>query len=427
MPAIAIVGIQWGDEGKGKVTHLLSSWADWIVRYQGGNNAGHTVIFDDKEYVLHLVPSGILYPEKKCVIGNGVVIDPVALVEELNFLRARKIKIAHRLFISLNCHLIFPYHKYMEAFREELKTRIGTTRKGIGPAYGDKYARIGIRAADYLEDDTFRKLLSANLKDKEVFISKFTSTKKLRNEILSARAEVLPTIKKFFTDTSLLINGEFDRGSNILFEGAQGTMLDCDFGTYPFVTSSNPIAGGACVGCGFPPAKLGSVLGVSKAYTTRVGLGLFPTEIKNKLGKDLREKGNEYGATTGRPRRIGWLDIVQLRMAIRVNGAGSIALTKIDVLDGLDEIKICTAYKHKTKTVNEFPSSRKILEQVKPVYEILPGWKEKTRGITSFSDLPRNAQEFVKRIEQLCRAKIVLISMGRARDETIFIEKKFLP
>lgn len=427
MPAIVVVGLQWGDEGKGKVCHLLSSWADWIVRFQGGNNAGHTIVFDDKKYVLHLVPSGILYPGKRCIIGNGVVVDPVALMEEIDFLRKKKIRIKGRLFISLNSHLIFPYHKYMDGYREEMKTRIGTTRRGIGPAYGDKYGRVGIRMADYLEDDVFNELLAQNLKEKEVFFKKFISSKELRKQILDERKEVLPRIRGFLIDASLLLKEEAEKKKNILFEGAQGTMLDCDFGTYPFVTSSNPISGGACVGSGFPPGRISRVLGVSKVYTTRVGLGPFPTQISGSLEEELRRKGEEYGATTGRPRRVGWLDIIQLKLAIRVNGMTHLAVTKIDVLDGMKEIKICTGYKYGRKLITEFPVSRKIQEKVKPVYDILPGWKTKTRGITRFNKLPVNAQKFIRKIEKLCNVKIVLISMGRSRDDTIWIKKDFLP
>lgn len=427
MPVTVLVGLQWGDEGKGKVCHFLSGWADWIVRYQGGNNAGHTVVFDNKKYVLHLVPSGILYPGKKCIIGNGVVVDPAALLEEINFLRKRKIKITDRLFVSLNSHLIFSYHQYMDAYREELKTKLGTTRRGIGPAYGDKFGRVGIRMADYLEDDTFKELLHSNLKEKAVLIKKFKSPNTLKKEILEQREKILPKIKKFVVDTSSLLDREIEKGANVLFEGAQGAMLDCDFGTYPFVTSSNPISGGACVGCGIPPTRINTVIGVSKAYTTRVGEGPFPTEIKGKLGEELREKGDEYGATTGRPRKVGWLDTVQLRMAIRINGANQVALTKIDVLDDRKEIKICTGYKYEGRIIKEFPYSRKIIQNISPVYEVFPGWQAKTKGITSFGKLPLNARRFVRRIEELCGVKIVIISMGREKKETIYIDKNFLP
>jgi adenylosuccinate synthase len=388
MSVIVLVGLQWGDEGKGKVCHIFSSWADWIVRFQGGNNAGHTIVFDNKKYVLHLVPAGILYPGKKCVIGNGVVVDPVALVDEIDFLRKRKVKITGRLYIASNSHVILPYHKYMDAYKEEMKAKIGTTRRGIGPAYGDKYDRSGIRMVDYIEDDVFRKLLARNLKEKAVFIKKFKSIQALKNEIMDSRKKILPKIKDFITDTSLLLDNEIQKGRNILFEGAQGAMLDCDFGTYPFVTSSNPISGGACIGCGVSP--------------------------------------NEYGATTGRPRRVGWLDIVQLKMAIRVNGANQVALTKIDVLDEMEEIKICTGYKYKEKIIKDFPASRQIINEISPVYEVLPGWKSKTRGITGFGKLPLNARNFIKRIQELCPVKVILISMGRERRETIHISKKYL-
>lgn len=427
MPAIVVVGLQWGDEGKGKICHLLCSWADWIVRFQGGNNAGHTIVFDNKQYVLHLVPSGILYPGKKCVIGNGVVIDPVELVKEIDFLKKQKIKIRNRLFIASTCHIILPYHKYLDAAREEMKSRVGTTRRGIGPAYGDKFARVGIRMVDYLEDDTFKELLDRNLQEKEVFIKGFKSSTELRKEIYRERKKIIPRIKRFLTDAYLLLDKEIEKGKNVLFEGAQGTMLDCDFGTYPFVTSSNPVSGGACAGSGFPPTRIDRVLGVLKAYTTRVGLGPFPTEIKGKLGEYLREKGKEYGATTGRPRRVGWFDSVAVKMAVTVNGARQLCLTKIDILDGLKEVKICTGYQYRGRIIKNFPFSRKLQEEVTPVYEVLPGWKGKTRGITSFQKLPGNARKFLDRIEKLCRAKVVLISMGRSRDETIYKEKKFLP
>ena len=425
MSVIAVVGLQWGDEGKGKVCHLFSGWADWIVRFQGGNNAGHTIVFDNKKYVVHLIPSGILYPRKKCIIGNGVVIDPVALIKEIEFLKTKNVKFQGRLFISLNSHLIFPYHQYIDAYCEEMKTKIGTTRKGIGPAYADKYNRVGIRMADYLEDDTFNELISNNLKEKEVFIRKFKTPAALKKDILRERDKILPKIKNFITDTSLLLDKEFKKGRNILLEGAQGAMLDCDFGTYPYVTSSNPISGGACAGCGIPPRRIDRVIGVLKAYTTRVGLGSFPTEIKGRLLDELREKGDEYGATTGRPRRIGWLDTVQLRMAVRINGVEEAVLTKIDVLDNMSEVKISTGYKYQGRIIREFPFSKKIIEKVSPVYEILPGWRTPTRGITNFKKLPLNAKKFVKRIEELCGVQIILISMGRSRDETIYKRKVF--
>ncbi len=426
MASAAVTGLQWGDEGKGKVSHILSSWADWVVRFQGGNNAGHTVVFDGETYVLHLIPSGILYPGKKCLIGNGVVIDPVALVEEINFLEKRNIKTRGRLFISGNCHLIFPYHRYREAFREKLRTRIGTTKKGIGPAYGDKYARVGIRAVDYAEDSTFGELLERNIRDKELFIKKFIDPKELKKKINAEREKVLPVISDSLTDGSLLLDKVASEGGNILFEGAQGAMLDCDFGTYPFVTSSNPVSGGISPGTGFAPGRIEKVLGVTKAYTTRVGLGPFPTEISGKLAEEIRSIGAEYGATTGRPRRVGWLDMVQLRAAIRINGAESLALTKIDVLDGMEKVKICTAYRIRGKEVREFPLSRLDQKEAEPVYEDLPGWDEKTKGITEFGSLPVNARKFIKRIEELSGSPVSLISMGRSEEETIHMNGDFL-
>jgi len=423
MSSIVLTGLQWGDEGKGKVCHFLSNWADWIVRFQGGNNAGHTVVFDSKKYVLHLIPSGILYPDKKCVIGNGVVIDPVALVEEIDFLKERGIDIKDRLYIALNAHLIFPYHQYKEGFREELKTRIGTTRKGIGPAYEDKFGRVGIRMADYIEENTFNELLERNLREKKVFIERYEKVEELRQKILAQREKVIPVIKDLLVDSSLLLCNETAGGANLLFEGAQGAMLDCDYGTYPFVTSSNPTSGGACAGSGYAPTKVNNVVGVTKAYTTRVGDGPFPTEIEGDFADSLREKGDEYGATTGRPRRIGWLDIVQLRLAIRVNGASKLALTKIDVLDDVEEIKICTGYKYKGKVLIEYPISRSVINDVEPVYEVVPGWKTKTRGIDDFEKLPENTRKFIKRLEELTGSVVVLISMGKSKDDTIYIEK----
>ncbi|MCD6413673.1 MAG: adenylosuccinate synthase [Elusimicrobia bacterium] len=427
MPAIVVVGLQWGDEGKGKIAHFLASWADWVLRFQGGNNAGHTVVFDGKEYVLHLIPGGILYPGKKCLIGNGVVIDPVFLAGEMEFLEKRKIKVKGRLFVSDRAHLIFPYHRHIEAFREALKSRVGTTRRGIGPAYGDKFARVGIRICDWMDGRTFRKLLRQNVREKEVFVREFINPRRLEAKILDDRKKVLPKIRNVVTDSAALINREFNSGKNILFEGAQGTMLDCDFGTYPYVTSSNPVSGGACVGSGLPPTKIDEVLGVAKAYVTRVGLGPFPTEIKGSLGEYLRKKGKEYGATTGRPRRVGWLDIVALKTAVEINGVKFLCLTKIDVLDGLKEVKICKAYKIKGKVIKSFPASRRIMETAKPVYEVLPGWNKPTRGVTSFAALPPNARRFVRAIESFCEVKVVLISMGRSREETIYLSEKFPP
>lgn len=422
MPATVLVGLQWGDEGKGKICHLLSGQVDWIVRFQGGHNAGHTIVFDGKKYVLHLVPGGILHPDKKCAIGSGVVVDPVALTEELDLLRKWGVRVKGRLFIAPQCHLIFPYHQYMDACREDLKTRIGTTKRGIGPAYGDKAARIGIRMADYLEDDVFPDLLRSNLKEKAPYLKGRISQRALESKILENRKRILPRIRGFVADVSLLLANELDRGRHVLFEGAQGAMLDCDYGTYPFVTSSSPVAGGACTGSGIAPTRISRVIGITKAYTTRVGLGPFPTEIGGELAEEIRRTGSEYGATTGRPRRIGWLDMVQLRMAVRINGASHIALMKMDVLDSLKEIKICTGYCCKGKILREFPASRTVIEKVAPVYETLPGWQKATAGAQSFAELPSAARRFVCRVEELTGTEVVLLSLGPAREDTIILK-----
>ncbi len=428
MSTLVIIGTQWGDEGKGKVVHLLSKKADYIVRYQGGNNAGHTVVFDGKEFILHLIPSGILQPGKKCIIANGVVIDPEALVEEIKFLATKKVSVKGRLFISDAAHVLFPYHRYLDMLRETKKgtRKIGTTRKGIGPAYSDKVARVGIRMGDFLEDERFRTLLNMNIKEKESFLKEIVNVNYVKNNILKKYKSLVKQIKKYVLNTELLINKVIDEGKNIIFESAQGTLLDVDFGTYPYVTSSNPTAGGACVGTGVGPTKIDSVLGVVKAYTTRVGEGPFPTELTDNTGTMLRDKGKEFGATTGRPRRCGWFDAVVVRHSVRVNGLDKLALTKIDVLEGIDPIKICVGYKYKNKILREYPNNIDILKNSTPVYIQMPGWNKKAKGIQKFEKLPKNAKLYIKKIEKLVGAKISLISMGRSRDETIIIDKKLV-
>ncbi len=425
MSTLVVVGTQWGDEGKGKVVHLLSRKANYVVRYQGGNNAGHTVVFDNKEFILHLIPAGILEPYKRCIIGNGVVVDPEALVEEIEFLESRKIKIKNRFYVSDRAQVILPYHQYLDQWRERTQ-KIGTTRKGIGPAYADKFTRTGLRMADYLSDKVFIEFLDKSLKEKAPIIRKFCEVETLKKQILRKRKSILPRIKELVTDTVLLLNEVIEEKKNVIFESAQGTLLDVDFGTYPFVTSSNPVAGGCCVGAGIGPTKIDSVLGVVKAYTTRVGEGPFPTELTDDIGKYLQEKGKEYGATTGRPRRCGWFDAVVVRHSVRVNGIDRLALTKLDVLDGLEKLKICTAYRYQGKILSEFPASWEILIHCKPVYKELSGWKEKTYGLEKFSQLPEVAQEYLKTIERLVGARIALISMGRSREETIVIDKNLL-
>lgn len=423
MSTLVVVGTQWGDEGKGKVVHYLSQQADLIVRYQGGNNAGHTLIFENKPFVLHLIPSGILFPEKTCIITNGVVVNPKSLYEEAQILQKKKIGLKGRFFVSESAHVILPYHKYLDELRERGKIRIGTTRRGIGPAYADKVTRLGIRVVDYLEEKVFLDLLERNLKEKAPLLRKIVPVEQIRKEILADYKMLVRFMKPYVTNTSVLLEKAIKEKQNILFESAQGTMLDLDFGTYPFVTSSNPISGGSCVGAGIGPTKIQSVLGVVKAYTTRVGEGPFPTELHDDMGNHLRERGQEYGATTGRPRRCGWFDAVLVRHAVRVNGLDNLIITKLDCLEGIKTIKICVGYKHKGKVVNEFPASRLMQAECTPVYEEMPGFDGSIRGVTRFADLPKNAQRYIKRLEELSGANIALISLGRKREETIPVGK----
>ncbi len=428
MATLVVVGTQWGDEGKGKVVHLLSEKADYIIRYQGGNNAGHTVVFNGQEFILHLVPAGILEPGKKCIIGSGVVVDPQALVEEIRFLEGKGIRIKGRLFVSDACHIILPYHQLLDQLREteQGKQRIGTTRKGIGPAYADKVARVGIRMADFLSLPIFSELLDRNLKEKAPLLRKVCKLSELRREILERRKKQLPIIKELVVDSAIMINRIISQRKNVILESAQGTLLDVDYGSYPYVTSSNPVAGGACVGIGIGPTQIDRVLGVVKAYTTRVGEGPFPTELRDGVGRLLRERGKEFGATTGRPRRCGWFDAAIVRHAVRINGLESLALTKLDVLDGLDPLRICVGYHYRGKLLREFPSGREIFKGCKPVYINVKGWKEKTKGIQKFSLLPVNAKRYLGKIEELVHAKISIVSMGRSREETIVIDRDLM-
>jgi len=418
MANLVVVGTQWGDEGKGKIVHFLAERADWIARYQGGNNAGHTVVFDNEIFIMHILPSGILYPDKKCIIGNGVVIDPAGLVEELDFIESKGLKTRGRLFISDIAHIILPYHRYLDGLREKTQ-KIGTTKKGIGPAYADKVARVGIRMTDFLNPAVFEKLLKRNMQNPLLQGIK-------PEEILLRYPSWREKITEYVTDTTVLINQAIDAGKNILFESAQGTFLDLDFGTYPYVTSSNPIAGGACVGLGIGPTQIDKVIGVVKAYTTRVGEGPFPTELNNEIGNTLRQRGKEYGATTGRPRRCGWLDGVMLRYANLINHFNYFALTKLDVLDGFDELQVCVAYEYKGKKIDYFPHNLDILKKCEPVYETLPGWKESTSEIKDYQDLPFNARAYLKYIEKLTGCKVCLISMGRTKEQTIVLHEDLL-
>ena len=431
MATLVIVGTQWGDEGKGKIVHLLSEKSNYIVRYQGGNNAGHTVIFDNKRFVLHLIPSGILEPGKKCIIGNGVVVDPVELMKEIEFLEQKDIEVEGRFFISDAAHVILPYHRYIDAWIEQKnskKNKIGTTKKGIGPAYADKVDRVGIRIADYIDDEIFPELLDRNLDEKKVILESISnnSLAEIRAQIFEERSQILNRVKSFVTNTSILINQVIKEGQNVIFESAQGTMLDVDFGTYPYVTSSNPIAGGCCVGSGVAPNKIDSIIGIVKAYTTRVGEGPFPTELFDEVGKFLGEVGKEFGSTTGRPRRCGWFDAVVVRYSVMVNGINALALTKLDVLDGLKEIKICTGYKYKDTVIEYMPSSRSIFSKLEPIYITMPGWDSPTYGVKNYDALPLNAKNYLNKLEELVGCKIALVSMGSSREETIISDESIL-
>jgi adenylosuccinate synthase len=420
---IAIIGAQWGDEGKGKVIDIYAKNSDIIVRYQGGNNAGHTVVIDKESFVLHLIPSGILHKGKTCVIGNGVVVDPKALLEEIQMLEAKGIKVDGRLFISDDAHVIFPYHRTLDELRERKRKNIGTTKKGIGPCYADKAARLGIRFVDLLNDEIFAEKLKANLDEKNAILSKIYNTEGFSfDKLYGEYTEYAARLKKYVCDTKVMLNAAIKGRKRILFEGAQGTLLDVDHGTYPYVTSSNSTAGGASTGTGVGPSKIEKVIGVVKAYTTRVGEGPFPTEFKPDLMEKIRQKGKEFGATTGRPRRCGWFDGVVVKHAVMVNGIDEIVVTKLDVLDCLDSIKICTAYKYKGKIYKDFPSDIMALSNCEPVYEELPGWKTDTTGITSYMGLPKNAKNYLKRIQKFLDTRIALISVGSDRKQTFSSE-----
>jgi adenylosuccinate synthase len=429
MANIVIIGMQWGDEGKGKVVDLLTEFAQVVVRFQGGNNAGHTVVVKKQTVILHLIPSGALYPQKKCVIGNGVVVDPQVLLAEIDELQKRGyFKGDDQLLISEDAHLIMPYHRRLDVARERMKGegKIGTTGRGIGPAYEDKAAREGIRIGDLLNPKIFRKKLEANLAAKNRYLETCLQDQGFDAQaIFKEYSGYGARLKKYVTDTSIFINRQIKKGRHVLFEGAQGTHLDIDHGTYPYVTSSNTVAGGACTGTGVGPTKITEVIGVSKAYTTRVGEGPFPTELKDEVGQRMRERGKEFGATTGRPRRCGWLDIPLLRDAIRLNGLTGIALTKMDVLGEFETIKICTSYRYQNRRRQEVPSAIEVLQKCEPVYEEMPGWKADLGNARTFKDLPSQAQKYVKRIEELTETEVILVSVGGGREETILRRNPF--
>lgn len=423
---VVIIGAQWGDEGKGKIVDLLMETADTVVRFQGGNNAGHTVIIDDVKHVLHLLPSGILREGKKCIIGNGVVIDPVVLMEEIQTLKDKNIFNLENLLISRDAHVIMPYHKKLDMAKEKLrgKDKIGTTGRGIGPAYEDKIARCGIRMGDLLDQKTFRKKLESNLNEKNHYMKTILDEEGFDiDPIFEEYSKIGEELKTSIIDTSLFLHKQMEEGKSILFEGAQGSLLDIDHGTYPYVTSSNTVAGSATTGSGVGPAKIDLVIGVTKAYATRVGEGPFPSEIFDD-GGELREQGGEYGATTGRPRRCGWLDIVALKYAARLNSLGGLIVTKLDVLDNLKEIKICTSYDIDGETITEFPSEN-LLNKVKPNFEVMEGWLTDTTKIRKFDDLPVKAKTYVKRIEELTGVSAMIISVGAERSQIIYCEDPF--
>ncbi len=428
MPAYIVVGTQWGDEGKGKIVDFLTERADVIARYQGGNNAGHTVVIEGEEYVVHLVPSGILHPDKVCVIGNGTVIDPEVLAQEVAELERREIAVEGRLFMSENAHLIMPYHKVLDEAQEAFKgaDKVGTTGRGIGPAYADKIDRLGIRAGDLLDETVFRAKLESVLGLKNAILTKVFDRPPLDgDEIIGKYQGYAKQLKRYLADASTMINEALDAGKIVLFEGAQGAMLDIDMGTYPYVTSSNTVAGGACAGVGIGPTRIDGVIGVVKAYTTRVGRGPFPTEQGGDVGEHLREKGYEYGRTTGRPRRCGWFDAPLVRRSLMASGVTSIALTKPDVLGGMDRIKVCVAYRFNGAEYRYSPANAALIGQYEPIYEEVEGWAEDISPCRSFDELPDAAQRYIQYLEDLLSCPISVISTGAGRDDTIVMKDPF--
>jgi len=425
LPNIVIVGTQWGDEGKGKIVDLLTEQAQVVVRYQGGNNAGHTLVVGQEKFIFHLIPSGILHPGTLCLIGNGVVLDPEVLLAEIDRLQSRGIAVGpENLRISERTQVIMPYHRRLDVARERLKgpRKIGTTGRGIGPCYEDKVARRGIRMADLVNPEIFRTKVMEILPEKNFFLEKFLGDLPFKpEEILDPYLEMGRRLKPLVANVSVLLQEALQHGKNILFEGAQGTHLDIDHGTYPFVTSSNPVAGCASTGTGIGPRHLHHILGIVKAYTTRVGGGPFPTECTDAIGTHLQERGVEFGSTTGRPRRCGWLDLVVLKEAVRLNGLTGLAITKLDVLTTLNPVKICLAYELDGVTRDTMPATLKELERCCPVFEELPGWTEDLRGIRRFEDLPAATRNYLKRVEELAGVPIQLISVGPAREETIVL------
>jgi len=426
---VAVIGAQWGDEGKGKIVDLLARRSDVVVRFQGGNNAGHTLVVNGKKTILHVIPSGALHEDKVCVIGNGVVLDVEVLLDELHELRRQgHLTDKRQLRISEQAHLIMPYHRAIDLARERMRGegKIGTTGRGIGPTYEDKAARVGIRVVDLLEEDTFRAKLEHNIAEKNVYLKAILKEQALDfDDIHRTYGGYRDRLAPYVTDTGVLLEEFFREGKNVLFEGAQGTLLDLDHGTYPYVTSSNTVIGGVCSGAGVGPRHIHEVIGITKAYTTRVGGGPFPSELTGSEGDKLRQDGDEYGATTGRPRRCGWFDAVAVRHAVRLNGLTGLALTKLDVLTGSPRIRVCTAYRVGGKLLRHFPASLKVMETLEPVWEEFPGWQEPVTGARRVADLPANARRYMERLEELVETEIVIVSVGPDRDQTILLKNPF--
>jgi adenylosuccinate synthase len=431
MANVVVVGTQWGDEGKGKIVDLLTRYADYIVRFQGGNNAGHTLVVEGKQFIFHLIPSGILYENKKCMIGNGVVIDPDVLLAEMQELEESGLPVSpDRLMISENAHLIMPYHKALDLNQEAaLKSskKIGTTGRGIGPCYGDKILRKGIKIGDLLDEDLFQDKLKDNVEEKNFLLTKRLNSEPVSFDAINRQFQLLTEkLAPYLGNVSVELDQARKSGRHILFEGAQGTQLDIDHGTYPFVTSSNTVAGNACTGSGFGPVHIDAVIGILKAYTTRVGSGPFPSELFDDTGDQLQKKGGEFGATTGRKRRCGWLDSVVANEAIRLNSITGLAITKLDVLSGQPTIKIATSYEADGKEFKAMPSNIRVTEKVKPVYEEIPGWQEEIDTARSVEDLPMQARDYIKRIEDITETPAAIISVGPARDETLLLKNPFI-
>ena len=429
MSNLVVVGTQWGDEGKGKVVDLLTAKADMVVRFQGGANAGHTLVVEGRQFIFHIIPSGILYEGKKCLIGNGLVVDPEVLLEEIESLGKSGIIVdSNRLSLSEKVHIIMPYHKAIDLAKEVAKgkSKIGTTGRGIGPCYEDKVARIGIRAVDLTDTEVLEEKIRANLREKNFYLTKFLDAEPLEADpILEKYIQLAEILKPYITDVSIELDQALKAGGNILFEGAQGTHLDIDHGTYPFVTSSNPVAGSACAGAGIGPTHLHHILGIVKAYTTRVGAGPFATELEDEAGNYIQERGKEFGATTGRRRRCGWLDLVVVRDSARLNGLSSLAITKLDVLTGLDQLKVCVGYDIEGQRIESRPASMKKMAQCRPIYKEMPGWQEDISQARQVNDLPENARAYIRTIEEITDVPVSFISVGPGRDETIVVRDPF--